>query len=678
MSRSAWPNFAAGNDRDDSGKWEDYNCEDDRGHEDDLDNFLGLDSPLEIGPFTQPNANSGSVNSGSGSEGKNEGLLLDAAKEGDYESVRRLTSNPINLETRDDLGMTPLTLAAWKGHQDVVELLLRRGSNAKAKTTGGSTIIHWAAATSFNIVELLLAHGADINAQEDFNGETALSSIAVRGDNWASVVDFLMKCGADPEIENKYGMTPARWAAARNHFEILCALLNNGAKIGNQVKSGSPALHLAASGGHERIVKRLLEIKGVDINSVDKNGYTPLSWAAKHGRTTVVKILLDKRANIHASTPDEKTPVDLANENGHPETVSILRSWSVIRSREPVELPIGDCSTEDDKEKQIQDAQQLKIMALAMEKEDKKREAEILLRQAVGTYERALGLENTTTLTAMDLYSKFLRNRESYKEAEEIHRKMWKGSEKLLGSEHESTITCMYNLATVLGYQGKYGEAEQLHRQTLSRMEKEFGPSNDKTQASIKALAVILMKINKVEEAANLLQRGYTLKGGRVGLDNPDVSKDIHNVVQQLRDQGRYEQAEAMLRDVLAQREKRPASRNLFTHDVGKDLVRVLLDQKKYKEAEKVQEEILFKTQDKTGVLGPDAKEGQSVLWAIRALEGNHKEAERTLGASLDLKGDVFKDETPASRKTMISLLAKLILAEADWDKVDGNATNLY
>lgn len=598
--------------------------------------------------------------------------LLDAAKEGDYETVRQLTTNPINLEVKDDLGMTPLMLAAWKGHQSVVELLLRRGSDVKARSNVGNNVIHWAAATSNSIVELLLAHGADINAQEDISGMTPLSSIAVRGDSWAGVVNFLTKCGADAEIENKYGMTPARWAAAQNHFKVLCALLDNGAKIRNQVGDGSPALHLAAAGGHDRVVKRLLEMQDVDINAVDKYGYTPLLWAVHKGGTTVVKILLDKGANAGAKLPDGKTCFNLAEENGHQDIASILQSRPAANARGPVALPFVNRSVGNDKQKQIQDAQQLKIMALEREKEGKKRDAEILLRQAVDIYERVLGLEDTTTLTTMDLYSKFLRNREAYKEAEEIHRKMLKGSEKLQGLEDEATITCMFNLATMLEYQKKYEEAERLHRQTLHKMERVFGPNHKKTETSIKALAETLMKLNKKVEAANLLLRACIVKEEKLGLENPDVPKDIHHVVQLLREQGRYWQAEIMVKYVLAQREERFGSGSSSTREVSKDLVRVLLDQKKYKEAEKAQRDSLFKVEDKVGKLDPDTKEGEWVLGAILALEGSYHAAEKKLVEALDLKDDAFENETPTSRRTMIRLLADLILLETDWDNADG------
>jgi ankyrin repeat protein len=44
-------------------------------------------------------------------------------------------------------------------------------------------------------------------------------------------------------------------------------------------------------GGHGAVIKLLLESGKVDVNSTDKNGQTPLSYAAKEGHNTVVKLL---------------------------------------------------------------------------------------------------------------------------------------------------------------------------------------------------------------------------------------------------------------------------------------------------------------------------------------------------------------------------------------------------
>jgi ankyrin repeat protein len=54
---------------------------------------------------------------------------------------------------------------------------------------------------------------------------------------------------------------------------------------------GRTPLTWAAKGGHEAVVKLLLETGKVDVNSKDMNGQTPLSWAAEGGHEAVVKLL---------------------------------------------------------------------------------------------------------------------------------------------------------------------------------------------------------------------------------------------------------------------------------------------------------------------------------------------------------------------------------------------------
>jgi ankyrin repeat protein len=50
--------------------------------------------------------------------------------------------------------------------------------------------------------------------------------------------------------------------------------------------------------GHEAVVKLLLE-KGAELETKDKSGQTPLSLAAENGREAVVKLLLEKGAQNH-------------------------------------------------------------------------------------------------------------------------------------------------------------------------------------------------------------------------------------------------------------------------------------------------------------------------------------------------------------------------------------------
>ena len=62
--------------------------------------------------------------------------------------------------------------------------------------------------------------------------------------------------------------------------------------------SGNTALIYAASGGHEAVVKLLLETGEVDINSRDGVGNTALSRAVENGHEAVVEAVV-KLLRLH-------------------------------------------------------------------------------------------------------------------------------------------------------------------------------------------------------------------------------------------------------------------------------------------------------------------------------------------------------------------------------------------
>src|SRR5207247_6422498 len=101
--------------------------------------------------------------------------IHDAARKGDLEKVRALLEvNPELLRAQDKDGFSPLHLAAWKGHKEVVELLLGRKAEVNLKSKDGGAPLHWAAeGGSAEVVKMLLAHKAEINAKDD-DGDTPL------------------------------------------------------------------------------------------------------------------------------------------------------------------------------------------------------------------------------------------------------------------------------------------------------------------------------------------------------------------------------------------------------------------------------------------------------------------------------------------------------------------------
>jgi ankyrin repeat protein len=105
--------------------------------------------------------------------------MIKAAKHGQTVLVLALLSqDPTLISARDTDGSTPLHCATWKGHERVVEVLLKHGADVNAKNNNdhwGTTPLHAAAhANQRAIAEQLIKHGANIHAT-NLNGRTPLA-----------------------------------------------------------------------------------------------------------------------------------------------------------------------------------------------------------------------------------------------------------------------------------------------------------------------------------------------------------------------------------------------------------------------------------------------------------------------------------------------------------------------
>jgi ankyrin repeat protein len=118
--------------------------------------------------------------------------------------------------------------------------------------------------------------------------------------------------------------------------ELILSLLNNDSNFSNfkqvwnprylpQFSSGMTGLHIAANFGLASIVSSLLTSEGVDVDSKDdKYGRAPLSWAADNGYEAVVKLLLEKGADVESKSNNGRTPLSWAAKNGHEAVVKLL------------------------------------------------------------------------------------------------------------------------------------------------------------------------------------------------------------------------------------------------------------------------------------------------------------------------------------------------------------------
>lgn len=118
------------------------------------------------------------------------------------------------IESRNSEKMTPLHLAAAHGYIEIVRLLLEHGADLEAKDEYGDTPLSWAIGDECApIVHLLLKHGADVNTQNAVLKSTPLHE-AVYDD--AGIARLLIEYGANMEALDNCGETPLMIARRAN------------------------------------------------------------------------------------------------------------------------------------------------------------------------------------------------------------------------------------------------------------------------------------------------------------------------------------------------------------------------------------------------------------------------------------------------------------------------------
>ncbi|WP_370273038.1 ankyrin repeat domain-containing protein [Wolbachia endosymbiont of Oedothorax gibbosus] len=74
-------------------------------------------------------------------------------------------------------------------------------------------------------------------------------------------------------------------------------------------------LEIAILNGHLDVVEYLVEEKGVDVNFVGENGWTPLLDAVERDNVEVVEYLIEKGAYVNVTTEDGTTALHMAAED---------------------------------------------------------------------------------------------------------------------------------------------------------------------------------------------------------------------------------------------------------------------------------------------------------------------------------------------------------------------------
>jgi ankyrin repeat protein len=233
--------------------------------------------------------------------------------------------------------------AARNGDRETLSALLRKGADVNAAEGDGSTALLWASyRDDLDSAGLLISAGTNVNACNDV-GATPLWAASQNGSE--AMVRRLLDAGANPNLALLAGETPLMVAARSGYPGVVEQLLNKDAKVSARGSRGQTALMWAVAQKHPEVVKLLLE-HGADVNArsevwsemmaVPPHGYLPYNRQIPHGGDTALmfaarvgdlesaRLLVAAGANVDDADAWGVTATVLAGHSGFRDLVEFL------------------------------------------------------------------------------------------------------------------------------------------------------------------------------------------------------------------------------------------------------------------------------------------------------------------------------------------------------------------
>jgi len=143
-------------------------------------------------------------------------------------------------------------------------------------------------------------------------------------------VGALIQAGADINIRNNILDNPFLYASAEGLLEILKLTIDAKADTRLTNRFGGTALIPAAERGHVEVVNELLTRTDVDVNHVNRLGWTALLEAIILGNggtrhTEVVRLLVEAGADVNLADANGVAPLSHAQQRGYGQIVKSLR-----------------------------------------------------------------------------------------------------------------------------------------------------------------------------------------------------------------------------------------------------------------------------------------------------------------------------------------------------------------
>ena len=235
--------------------------------------------------------------------------LIKASRNGDVVTIKRLLSEGVDVNFKDDNEMTSLMFASVYSNNtsslEIVKLLLDNGANVNDKNNKG--------------------HSSLMISSEHSNSTSSLETVKLLLDN-----------GADVDAKSNQGATSLMFASRYSTRETVKLILDRGANINAKSNIGSTSLMFASRTSNStsslEIVKLLLD-RDANVNDKDNKENTSLMVAANYINTTssieTIELLLERGADLFDKNVNGRYALDFCNNEACREIIS-KSMWNIM------------------------------------------------------------------------------------------------------------------------------------------------------------------------------------------------------------------------------------------------------------------------------------------------------------------------------------------------------------
>jgi ankyrin repeat protein len=308
-----------------------------------------------------------------------------AVQRDDLDLVQRLLKAGAKVNVRNENGASPMSVALPIGNAAIIELLLQGGADPNAANADGfpplmvlartrhaaaaevlikhgaavsfkerqknQTALMWAAAENQpEIVKVLVAHGADVNARTVINNTATANYSTVSPREWpsnvstepragprapggltpmlyatregcAECVKTMLAAGANPDLPDPEGITPLIMAITNMHFDTAAVLIKAGANVDRWDLWGRSPIYCA-----------------VDVNTVPHGGRADRPSLDNTTSLEIIEMLLKAGANPNLQLKLLPPYRNLGNDRGLDGMLTI-GSTALLRAAKALDAP---------------------------------------------------------------------------------------------------------------------------------------------------------------------------------------------------------------------------------------------------------------------------------------------------------------------------------------------------